>query len=212
MVFPLVIVVILGLVDASLVMFDYASATKATYAGARFAVTNDPVASTARFDLSSYSAQSSYSGRYCFSSADGTADSTASCPSVNVTCTGGTTSGSCTGNAVFNDTVFTKIFKTVQDNYPYRTLDRQQLQISYVTTNLGYVGQQNFAGDAGELPMNVTLQLRCLTHRFFFVGPLVKMVFPSLPSSCAGITTGTDAGVIMPPFSTTLPSEDLTTN
>lgn len=213
-VFPLALVVILGLVDASLVMFDWASATKATYAGARYAVVNDPVASAARFDLTAYSAQSSYSGRYCFDPANGTADATAACPSVNVTCTGdtGAGGGSCTGGASFSKAAFDGIFAKVQENYPYRRLDRRQVQVSYVTTNLGYVGQESFNGGSGELPMNVTVRLRCLTHAFFFIGPLVGLTFPGLPAGCNGITTGTESGVIMPPFSSTLPSEDMATN
>ena len=212
-VFPLSVLVILGMVDAALLMFDWSSATKATYAGARTAVVIDPVAGAARFNLSSYASQSTHSGRYCFNPANGTADSTANCPSVNVTCTGSNAGGggSCTTGS-FNKAAFDEIFRSVQDNYPYRRLDRRQVQVSYVTTNLGFVGQETFSGGTGELPMNVSVELRCLTHEFFFVGPLLGWALASLPAACAGVTADTEPGILMPPVYTTFPREDRAPN
>jgi Flp pilus assembly protein TadG len=215
-VFPLTVLVILGTVDAALLMFDWSSATKATYAGARTAVLTDPVAKATHFNLSSYTTQSTYSGRYCFDASNGNADATAACPTFSFSCTGDTTSGggSCTGstNSAFDKAAFDTIFAAVQQAYPYRTLDRGQVKVSYATTNLGFVGQQSFNGGTGELPMNVSVELRCITHEFFFVAPFVRWAFPNLPQTCRGITTGTEDGMIMPPFYTTLPSEDLATN
>lgn len=210
-VFPLTILVILGTVDASLLVFDWSSATKATYAGARTAIVSDPVASAARFTLASYTTQSTYSGRYCYNAANGNADGTAACPTVNVTCKGDNTGtgGSCTSGD-FNKAAFDAIFNQVQAAYGFRSLDRRQVQVTYATTNLGFVGQQSFDGSSGELPMNVTVELRCITHQFFFVNALMRWTFSSLPAGCAGVPA--PDGVIMPPFTTTLPSEDLTSN
>ncbi len=212
-VFPLTVLVILGTVDATLLMFDWSSATKATYAGAREAIVSDPVAGAARFNVSSYTTQSTYSGRYCFDPSNGSADPIAKCPAVDVTCTGNNTgAGGTCATGSFNKPAFDRIFQAVQNNYPYRQLDRRQVQVSYATTNLGFVGQESFSGGSGELPMNVSVELRCITHEFFFVGPLLDWALSSLPVACAGITTGTEPGIIMPPFYTTLPSEDLSTN
>lgn len=214
-VFPLTVLVILGTVDASLLMFDWSSATKATYAGARTATITDPVANGARFTLP-YSTQATYSGRYCFDATTGQADATASCPTFSFVCTGDYTGsgGSCSGSttSTFNKAAFDAIFNSVQAAYPFRALDRRQVRVSYATTNLGFVGQQSFNGGQGELPMNVSVELRCMTHEFYFVGGLLDWVFGSLPASCSGITTGAENGLIMPPFYTTLPSEDLATN
>lgn len=215
-VFPLTILVILGSVDAALLMFDWSSATKATYAGARQAALSDPVAKATRFDLSRYTTQASYSGRNCFDANTGDADATAACPSFSFTCTGDTSGsgGSCTGSttSAFDKAAFDAILASVQEAYPFRTLDRRQVRVSYATSNLGFVGQQNFTGGYGELPMNVSVELRCITHRFHFVGPLLGWAFSALPSECNGITSNTEEGIIMPPFYTTLPSEDLATN
>jgi Flp pilus assembly protein TadG len=215
-VFPLTVLVILGSVDAALLMFDWSSATKATYVGARTAALTDPVAKATHFNLSSYTAQSTYSGRYCFDASNGNADPKAACPTFSFSCTGDTTAGggSCTGSSAsaFDKAAFKTIFDSVQQAYPYRKLDPRQVKVSYATTNLGFVGQQSFTGAYGELPMNVSVELRCITHQFFFVTPFLQWAFPSLPQACNGITTGTEDGITMPPFYTTLPSEDLATN
>lgn len=209
-IFPLTVLVVLGTVDASLLMFDWSSATKATYAGARTATVTDPVAGDAHFSLTSYTSQASYSGKYCFQQGNGKPDTTAACPTVNVTCTGDTTKagGSCSSGS-FDAKAFKAIFDSVQNAYPYRKLDPRQVRVSYVTSSLGFVGQQSFDGTMGELPMNVSVELRCLTHQFYFVSGLVDWTFGTLPKDCSGIALGTDPGLVMPPFYTTLPSEDL---
>ena len=212
-VFPLLVLVILGTVEAALLMVDYTAGTAATTKGARIAVVIDPVATAAQFAFSSYTTMPGQSGSYCADSSGG-ASTASSCPAINITCTGDTSAagGTCTANSGFNKTSFDAIFNAIQTLYIGRKLDRRQVQVSYSTTNLGFVGQQSFDGSNGELPMNVTVQLRCMTHQLFFIAGLVRWTFANLAAGCSGITLGASKGIVMPPFSTTLPSEDLKTN
>lgn len=212
LVFPLLILVCLGAIDAALLMMDYGSGTAATYRGARTAVVIDPVSSAAQFALTGYTTMPALSGASC-ADGNGDASTTAACPTVDVTCTGDNTvaGGTCT-SGTFNKTSFDSIFNAIQALYVGRKLDRRQVSVSYVSTNLGFVGQQSFDGLKGEVPLNVTVKLRCMTHELYFVAGLLGWAMPSLDASCAGVTTGAAKGLIMPPFTTTLPSEDLKTN
>lgn len=220
-VFPLAVLVILGTVEASLLMLDWAAGTKATYLGARVAVVSDPVADGARFSMSSYTNLTTKSGAYCVTTT-GTTATDAGCPTVSITCTGNAdinADGTCT-SGTFNKTAFKKIFDAVQRAYIGRKLDPQQVQVSYVTTDLGFVGQQRYYDETvldkdkttGELPLNVTVSLRCMQHQFYFIGGLLRWAFPAQSGTCSGITTGGTKGMAMPNFYTTLPSEDLSTN
>lgn len=220
-VFPLAVLVILGTVEASLLMLDWAGGTKATYLGARVAVVNDPVANSVRFPMSSYTYLTTKSGAYCVN-VNGTTATDAGCPTVSITCTGNAdinSDGTCT-SGTFNKTAFKKIFDAVQRAYIGRKLDPRQVQVTYETTDLGFVGQQRYYAETvsnisrtdGELPTNVTVSLRCMQHQFYFVGGLLGWAFPAQSGSCAGITTGGTKGFVMPSFYTTLPSEDLSTN
>lgn len=213
LVFPLLVLIILGIVDASMLMYDWGAATKATYRGARVAAVNNPVAASARFPISDYTTMLTKAGNYCFLT-DGTVDTSAACPTVNITCKGAAGSGGSCDVGSFNDTSFTKIFDAVQSMYPFR-LSRAQVQVQYQTTGTGFVGQPSFDGTSGELPMNVTVSLRCIKHQFYFVGGLMGWVFPDLAASCSDVTSDTAAvqtkGVTLPNFYTTLPSESLYT-
>ena len=211
LVFPLLVLVCLGTIDAALLMIDYSAGTAATYKGARMAVVTDPVSSAAQFTLSSYSTKPAMSGASCADTI-GNASGTAICPTVNVTCTGDNTAagGSCT-SGTFNKAAFDKIFNTIQNFYVGRLLDRRQVQVTYASTNLGFVGQQSFDGTKGEVPLNVTVQLRCMTHPLYFLNGFLSWTYPGLAGGCTGITTGAGTGLTMPPFATTLPSDDLST-
>jgi Flp pilus assembly protein TadG len=200
LVFPLLMLVVLGTVDCGMMFFSYAGAYKATYAGARFAAVSDPVAPNITSATTGNKA-----GLSCFDPATGAADATASCNSWTVVCTPGSgNSGNCTGSAgAFQNPAFTAILDKMQSYYLYRTLDRRQVVISYQSTGLGYVSRP------GGSPMTVTVSLRCMKHELFFLGPLMNWAFPALPAECSGIPT--NAGMPMPTFATTLPSEDLTT-
>jgi Flp pilus assembly protein TadG len=195
-VFPVLMVIVLGSVDAAYLGFDWATATKTTYLGARFAAANDPVAGGITNDVSG-----NKNGQSCFSHADGTVNATANCPTISTVCTATAGGGSCTNNFAFQNGAFNRILQRMQRLYP--SLDRRQIQISYQTTGLGYVGRPHGP------PMNVTVSLRCMTHPMYFLPALASWAFPALPANCQGVPT--QAGLVMPTFSTTLPTEDLET-
>jgi Flp pilus assembly protein TadG len=205
-VFPIAMLVILGTVDASLLMFRWAELTKATYAGARYAVVSNPAVISSVGALNDPTPGAG-AGASCFNS-DGSVNTTANCTVFNVTCTPNQSTGAtCTsGNSIsytFQDAAFNAILAQMQ-TFSSQTIDRRQVQISYQSTGLGYV--QRPVGS----PMTVTISLRCMTYQFFFLAPLMGWVFPAPPVACNGI--GTPTGVALPTFSTTLSSEDLTTN
>jgi hypothetical protein len=205
LVFPILMLIVLGTVDASLMFFSYAGGYKATYAGARFAAVSAPVAQSNNVKLLDPT-PGSKAGLSCFD-AGGNPDATANCTSWTLVCTGGAgNGGTCTGCSpnCFNNTAFTDILNKMQSYYLYRTLDRRQVTVSYQSTGLGYVSRP------GGSPMTVTVSLRCMKHELFFLGPLMGWAFPALPAACNGIPT--NSGIPMPTFSTTLPSEDMTTN
>lgn len=208
-VFPLFILVILGTVDAAYMFFDWAKANKAAFVGARYAVTADPVA----LNITSppYTAtQLLQMGNTCFNSSG---NSNGNCPSMSSVCTGAATGGSCTNNYGFNDTsptfAFTNILTRMQAVFcsgqqpPYTNcpLQRQNVMISYATTGVGFVGEPN------GFPMTVTVSVQCVTHRFFFIGSLMRWAFAP-QTGCPGPVYGW----AVPNFATTLTSEDLATN
>ncbi len=205
LVFPLLMLVVLGTVDVGLMFFSWAGGYKATYAGARFAAISAPVAPNIVNTTASTS--SGTNGNSCFDPDTGAANGAASCTTWNVECkaTGSGNAGTCTGGAgSFSNAAFTAILNKMQSYYLSRTLDRRQVVVSYKSIDLGYVGRP------GGSPMTVTVSLRCMKHQLFFLEPLMGWAFPALPSACNGIPT--NPGMTLPDFSTTLPSEDLATN
>jgi Flp pilus assembly protein TadG len=195
LVFPILLLVALGTVDFSYLLFDWSLANKAAFAGARKAVVADPVA-TGITNLT-YSTAGTELNRSCFDST-GAADSTSSCPTVSTTCTPAASGGSCTNGYAWNETTFTNpsatnelqkgILDRMKEVFP--RLQRQNVQISYQTAGLGFVGRPN------GLPMYVTVSIQGMTHQFYFIGPLAKIVSTrSLPT-----------------FATTLISEDMCTH
>jgi len=204
LVFPMFMLAAFGTVDVSYMMFEWAQANKAAYIGARTAVVTNPVASG--ITALTYSTQSTELGLSCFNSADGTVNSTAACPTVNTTCTPAASSGgTCSDGSTFDDTAFGTILGNMQKALP--RLQRQDVQVVYKTNGLGFVGQLNGAGTSGALPMNVTVSIQCMTHQFFFLGALMGWVFPNPPAGCPAAP----AGPAIPSFSTTLPSEGMST-
>jgi Flp pilus assembly protein TadG len=199
-VFPVFLLVVFGTLDVTLMLYEWSQASKAAYMGARLAVVSNPVAGGL---TPNYAAIATQSGNLCFNAATGNASSAANCPSVNVTCIAGSgTSGSCTPNShSFSNTAFAPILAEMQRVYP--ALTRQNVQITYESSGLGYVGRPT-------IPMNVTVSIRCRSHQFYFLGALMGWTFPPLPNSCPGpLATN---GPRVPAFATTLPSEDLVTN
>lgn len=206
-VFPIFMIVAFGTVDVSYMMFEWAQANKATYAGARRAVVSDPVAT----GITSLTMPASdVVGTFCFDTSSGGANGNlpTACPTVDTTCTPGSSGGSCTGGYTWNEAAFsnaskTGIFDVMQNIFP--RLQRQDVLIAYKTNGLGYVGETNTPTGGFSLPMNVTVSIQCLTYQMFFISNF----FPSSGPG-AGCPAGA-AGPAIPAFSTTLPSEGMTT-
>jgi Flp pilus assembly protein TadG len=208
LVFPVVMLAALGTLDVAYMLFDWAAANKATFVGARRAVVLDPVA-TEVTDLT-YSTADTQMGKACSDPATGAADPTSDCPTVTTVCTPAATGGSCTNGYTWNETAFTNpppttpldsplsgIFDQMHKVFP--RVQRQNVQISYQTNGLGFVGRPD------GLPMNVTVSIRCMTYEFYFLGALMNWAF----AAPAGCPAGTPAGLSLPSFATTLPSEDI---
>lgn len=217
LVFPLVMLVVLGSVDASLLMLDMTQVNKATYAGARTAVVSDPVFGSVTWVYDTLAVP----GDACYSDVDGSP--TGKCKTtvhMNCVATAGsangatagqccTVSGSTCGSSV-NWTAgglstFNAIFSSMIKAYPEGSLDARQVQISYQTTGLGYVKQP------GGQPLNVSVSVRCMSHCFLFLNALMGWVFATLPSDCPSDlrTQAGTSGPIMPATTTTLPGEDM---
>ena len=198
-VFPIFILLILGTIDISYMLSDWALANKATNVGARFAVVSDPVAPNITSSTNYTSSQLQNIGQLCFDSS-GTA--TGNCYSTGlVSCT----STSCAPNTYgFTRANFTAILTAMQRIYcplvPSAQLATQcrlkaaNVTISYQTNGIGFVGES-------PLSMNVTVSITGLTHQFYFIGPIMNL-FGGLFSNSATIPT----------FATTLTSEDMVSN
>jgi Flp pilus assembly pilin Flp len=197
LVFPLFIVALLGTVDVTYMLFEWVSANKAAYVGARTAVVKDPVANGITNPFFTQT-QLQQIGEWCYNSTTGLANG--NCPSMSAICTG--SDSSCTNGYIWNETAFTTIFASMQTMFP--RLTRQNVQISYQTNNLGFVGQTS---SYGGLPMTVTVSLNCLTHQFYFIDTLMSWVF-SPPAGCSGNLQGPS----IPSFASTLQGESLSTN
>ncbi len=201
---PLMLVLALGTVDAAYMFYEWTLANKAAYVGARKAVVSSPAASNVA-NLSYTAADLQQLGQLCFGATTGTA--TGNCPSVNAVCVSAT--ASCGTGNTYNNGNFTYIVTAMQAVFP--RIAASNVQITYSTDNLGFVGQPWAGSDFVNnniqytLPMNVTVCIGCgsataMTHQFFFIGPLIRFFGGTFP-----------AAVNIPQFSTTLPSESIYT-
>lgn len=190
-IFPLFMLVILGSVDVTTMLADFALANKAAYLGARTAIVSDPIATNITTDASIYSAsQLAQIGSTCMNVSTGA--STGACPatSTKVDCT----SASCTPSTYgFTAANLTPIVTAMQKVYP--KLTAANVTVSYQFNGAGYVGRP------GGLPMNVTVSITNMTHQLVFMGPLLSFFGGPNWSSTA-----------LPAFASTLPSEDMFTN
>jgi Flp pilus assembly protein TadG len=187
LVFPMLMLIALGTVDAGFMLSDWALASKAAYDGAHKAILSDPVAS----GIDNLTYDPTLLGQPCFNSNGNNVN----CPSVNVTCTPAATvgTGTCT-TGTYSDTPFANvIFPAMQARFP--RLRRQNVTIKYETNNLGFVGRPD------GLPMIVTVSIDGMTHQFYFIGPLMNFFKGTFPSVSQ-----------IPTFATTLQSEDMATN
>ena len=199
LVFPLFIVALLGTVDVTYMLFEWVTANKTTYIGARTAVVSDPVAIGITTPIYTQT-QLQQLGQACSNSLNGAANG--NCPSMNTVCDGA--SSICTNGFKWNETAFSAIFTAMQAMFP--RLARENVQITYQTNNLGYVGQTSPTSPGG-LPLNVTVSIRCLTHRFYFIEALTNWIF-SPPAGCSNNLLGP----AIPSFASTLQGESLATN
>src|SRR5262249_17752581 len=159
------IVVALGTVDFTYMLFDWSMASKAAFSGARAAVVSNPVAQNIT-NVSYTGTQIAHLGNWCFD----TSGNNINCPSLSTVCTPTSGGGSCTNSSyTFDNTAFGTIFGKMQAVVP--RLQRQNVQILYNTNGLGFVGQPN------GLPMNVTVSIECMTHQFYFISALMRFVF-----------------------------------
>ena len=209
LVFPIFLLAALGTVDFSYMLSDWSMANKAAFIGARAAIVSDPVANG--ITNLTYSTAGSALGDLCFDPATGAASASSSCPSVSTVCTPAASGGTCTNGYPWNESALTNengtgILDGMQRIFP--RLRRQDVQISYQTNGLGFVGRP------GGLPMDVTVSIRpsanpsvsCMTHQPYFINALMKWTF----TAPAGCPAGTRAGLPIPAFATTLTSEDMT--
>ena len=193
-VFPLFMLVTLGTVDVTYMLYEWALANKATYVGARAAVVSNSVAQNITQDRFLYDpGQLKQMGQYCFDFATGTGNG--NCPDVKVDCT----SSACTPNTFgFNGSAFanangTGIFDRMKVIFP--RLQPGNVTISYRLNGSGYVGRP------GGLPMNVTVSVQNVTHQLYFIAGVMRFFGGTFASTPA-----------IPAFATTLTSEDMATN
>jgi Flp pilus assembly protein TadG len=200
-VFPILLLTTIATVDATLMIWEWNQAAKATDVGARIAAVSNPVAT----GITQLSYDGTFLGDVCANPATGTPttkpDGTTKCPSVATTCiaTAGSTGGTCTDGRAFNDAAYSTILSAMQIAFP--RLRRENVEIVYETTGLGFVGRP------GGLPMNVSVSIRCMSHTLVFLGPFLGWTLPANPCG-----TGRAAGILIPASTTAVPSEDLLTN
>src|SRR5262249_1152563 len=159
-VFPLFILLVLGTVDVSYMLSEWALANKAAQRGARMAVVSNPVAQNITSTSNYTSAQLQQLGQLCFDSSGNLL--TGNCYSTGlVSCT----STACTPSTYgFSSANFASILTAMQRAYcpgvaPANCkLQATNVTISYQTNNTGFVGQP------GGLPMDVTVSITGLTH------------------------------------------------
>ena len=196
-VFPLFILLILGTIDVSYMIYDWALANKAANTGARLAVVSNPVAVNITSNSNYTSAQLQNLGKLCYDSSGNFISN--NCYSTGlVVCS----SSSCSPNTYgFSSANFTPILTAMQLIYcpgvsaANCRLKATNVSIPYQTNGTGFVGQP------GGLPMNVTVSISGMTHQFYFIGPIMSF-FGGVFSNVANIPT----------FATTLTSEDVVTN
>lgn len=187
LVLPLLILFLLGLVDAGRFMWEYNQAEKATQMGVRYAVATDLVPS----GLSGYSFATQgglTAGTPVPTSNSGSPASwfaSANCNNSSCSCSGA--SGIC-GAIGYDATAFSAIVARVQAMYPMATASN--VQVEYRNVGLGYSGDPNGPDVA---PM-VTVRLTGMTFR-----PLTTMLIgysPAMPDFSAALTLEDGVGTV----------------
>jgi Flp pilus assembly protein TadG len=192
-VLPLFLLMVLGAVDASYMLYEWELANKAVYVGARTAVVSDPVDSGIL--ATTATPQSSGIGQPCYT----LSTPAPLCPTATSTCTSDGTAATCSLNAG-SQPAFNTILTAMRQIFP--RIAASNVTVTYATNGAG------FMGDPSGLPMNVTVSLSCMTHQFYFVNGLMQWVFAP---PCPGLT-GPSQGPSLGSFATTMQSEDMATN
>jgi Flp pilus assembly protein TadG len=215
-VIPMFLLLVLGTIDVTYMFFDWTLANKAAYMGARTAVVSNPVAP----NIVNLTYTPLNIGQPCFGSTD--------CPSVPTTGSIDCTSVSpCSNGGGYSAAAFNTILAAMQKVFPQLTA--KNVQISYQTNGSGFVGQTYYGNSAQfSLPMNVTVQIQCMTHQFYFLSGLMRAFYAlmnnvSPPNNYWVFSTPTDAqgnlcspaptpGPNIPAVATTMQSESLFTD
>lgn len=196
----MLMLLLLGIMDITMLAIDWTSYNRATYAGARIAAISAPVAIGVNAPIAG-----TKPGQPCINPTTGAPTGFCTARSAT-TCiaTGAVSGGSCTNGYTFSDAALNTIHSEMTRLLLMNGLDRRQISVTYTPTNVGFVSRSDGP------PLNITVSTRCLRSAFSFLGGLMGWILPSSPSDCNGIGLG--RGISLPEFRTTLPSEDLTTN
>ncbi|MFN3889769.1 MAG: TadE/TadG family type IV pilus assembly protein [Beijerinckiaceae bacterium] len=179
---PVVLALVMGLVDMSMLLWHWTSTVKATQLGAREAsVRTMMVASPVNWSGDSYRSADFYAenlGRSCRDATTGNFNTAVDpndfatktlCPQFTVSCTG----AACLSG-------FSQMLARMRLVQP--RLQASNVEVIYASTGLGYVGRQ------GGNPMTVTVSVKCLTFDMFFLDAWYK--WTNANSGCPSGTTG----------------------
>jgi Flp pilus assembly protein TadG len=178
LVLPLLILFLLGIIDAGRFMWEYNQAEKATQMGVRYAVATEMVPSG--LETYSFALSDSILAGDPVPAANFTS---ATCNTTTCTCTGG---GVC-GSIGYDAAAFDAIVARMRNFYP---LTDANVQIEYRNVGLGYAGDPNGPDVA---PM-VTVRLTGLTFQ-----PLSTMMLGAgitMPDFRAALTLEDGAGTV----------------
>lgn len=183
LVLPVLVLFLLGIVDAGRLMWTVNQAEKATQAGARFAVATGPVAS----DMTGFS----FVGTGGLTQGDtipATAYGTMTCTKTGSAAPVCAWSGTAAWGTTASSTAFTNI--ATRMGYFLPSLTANNIVVTYSPTDLGYAGDPN-GTDAAPL---VTVSLRNVTFK-----PLLLQLFSGtlsipLPDFRASLTLEDGAG------------------
>ena len=189
-VLPVILLVALGTVDVTMMLWDWSQANKAAYRGARIAIVTEPVATG--ITSFNYDTNPLHMGDRCFLPSTGAGNVAVNCPTVETNCT----STACTGGQTVDSNAFNQIVAAMQKIFP--RLTAANVEVEYRTNGLGFYGRP------GGLPMDVTVRLRCMKTQLFFLPALAGWTFSDLPDDCPASSI---EGPNMPTFSSTLTSE-----
>lgn len=157
MVLPLLVIFLIGIIDAGRLMWTWNEAEKATQMGVRFAVVTDPVPSgLAGYDF--VGSNGLTQGDVIPTSAYGTMTCSSTAGTVSCSCTSGTCPWGTTA-ASGNSSPFTLIYNRMHLFLPQLTANN--VKVLYKPSGLGFAGDPN-GSDASPI---VTVQLTGLLFR-----------------------------------------------